>query len=193
MLKRPSSRRKSHSEGIELNLVPILDTMVTLIGFLLFTTSFLAIVSIESPLPQASSEEVQEKLKEKPLQLTVTIKEGEVEIWSPFNKIPTKTFKNIPAIPTSTNPAPSSEGNYDLKGIHEALMAIKKDFPTEQNVVLAPMRNTGYEGMVGLMDALRTIDPTDPPLYLKNAQTGLDEPAKVLFPKVVFGNLLGDQ
>ena len=30
MLKRPSSRRKSSAEGVNLNLVPVLDTMVTM-------------------------------------------------------------------------------------------------------------------------------------------------------------------
>ncbi|MGZ3708243.1 MAG: hypothetical protein ACXWPM_05415, partial [Bdellovibrionota bacterium] len=62
MLKRPSSRRKTSAEGIQLNLVPILDTMVTLIGFLLFSMSFLAVVNIESVVPQASPKNVQEKL-----------------------------------------------------------------------------------------------------------------------------------
>ena len=90
MLKRPTSRRKSHHGPIEINLIPILDTMVTLIGFLLFTTSFLALVSIESPLPQASADDVQEQLKEKPLQLTLSMREKDIEIWSPFEKIRTE-------------------------------------------------------------------------------------------------------
>jgi lysyl-tRNA synthetase class 2 len=64
VLKRPSSRRKSSTEGITLNLVPILDTMVTLIGFMLFTMSFLALVTIESPFPEASSKVLEQKLKE---------------------------------------------------------------------------------------------------------------------------------
>ena len=38
----------------------------------------------------------------------------------------------------------------------------------------------------------RGIEPTDPPIFAKNAQTGLDEAVKTLFPDVIFGNLLGE-
>lgn len=180
MLKRPSSRRKSHQGHSELPLVPILDTMVTLIGFLLFTTSFLGIVAIESPLPQASTEEVQEQLKEKPLQLTITLRDKDVEIWSPFSKIEPKSIPN------------AQEGQPDAKAIHEALLEVKKKFPKEMNAVLVPNKNSPYDTLVALMDTIRTIEATDPPIYIKNEKTGIDEPSKTLFPKIVFGNLLGD-
>jgi biopolymer transport protein ExbD len=154
--------------------------MVTLIGFLLFTTSFLAMVSIESLLPQASPEQVQEKIKEKPLQLTVTVRDDDVQLWSPFQKFPDKFVANLP------------DGTLDTKSIHDAAIEIKKLFPIEETVVLAPKRGTAYENLILIMDAMRNIDPTDPPLYHKNVQSGVDEPTKSLFPKVVFGNLLGD-
>jgi biopolymer transport protein ExbD len=180
VFKRPSSRRNSHGDHAELPLVPILDTMVTLIGFLLFTTSFLGIVSIESPLPQASSDDVQEQIKEKPLQLTLTFREKDVEIWSPFSKIEPKAIPN------------AKGGEPDAKAIHEALIEIKKKFPMESSAVLVPTKDSLYDGMVALMDAVRTIEPTDPPIYVKNEKTGVDEPVKSLFPKILFGNLLGD-
>lgn len=181
MFKRPSSRRKSHATGIELNLVPILDTMVTLIGFLLFTTSFLVLVSIESPIPLASPTEIQEQLKEKPLQLTLTVRKNDIELWSPFSRIPPKAIAN------------DSKGEFDLKAIHEALLEIKKQFPQETSIVLVPRVNTLYDHLIGLMDALRSIEATDPPLYAKNETTGVDEPIKTLFPKIVFGNLMTDE
>lgn len=180
MLKRPSARRKSHQESAELPLVPILDTMVTLIGFLLFTTSFIGIVSIESPLPQASPEEVQSQIenKEKPLQLTLSMREKDIEIWSPFQKIEPRVVVNTPT------------GDPDTQAIHAALLEIKKLFPKEVSVVLVPTQNTPYDRLVSLMDSVRVLEPTDPPLYLKNETTGLDETLKTLFPKVIFGNLL---
>jgi hypothetical protein len=42
------------------------------------------------------------------------------------------------------------------------------------------------------MDSVRTLEATDPPIYTKNEKTGNDEPMKSLFPKIIFGNLLGD-
>ena len=178
MLKRPSSRRNSHHGPVELNLIPILDAMVTLIGFLLFTTSFLAIVSIESPIPQSSADEVQEQAKEKPLHLTLTFRPKDVEIWSPFGKIEPKAI------------AYTAEGQPDTKGIHEALLEIKKKFPLETSVVIVPLVGTLYDSLVSIMDCMRAIEPTDPSIYIKNEKTGVDEPIKSLFPKIVFGNLL---
>lgn len=180
MFKRPSSRRRGETKQVELNLVPILDTMVTLIGFLLFTTSLFVVVSIESPFPTTSPEANQRKLKEKPLQLTLTLREKETEIWSPFDLIPPKRIPNPAA------------GQPDIKAIHETLLAIKQRFPNERKIVFAPAGGVNYDTLISVMDAVRTIEKTDPAIFAKNATTGVDEPQKILFPEVVFGNLLGD-
>lgn len=180
MLKRPSARRpKGHSKQIELNLVPMMDTFVVLIGFLLYTMAFLALVTVETPLPMASPTEVAEKLKEKPLQLTVSFREDETEIWSPFQRIESKKIKNTP------------EGAPDYRALHEALVAVKQKFPNEKKVVLAPTGSINYEILVAAMDSVRILEATDPPLYAKNPETGVDEAQKLLFPEVVFGNILG--
>ncbi len=179
MLKRPTSRRKTKNEQIVLNLVPILDTMVTLIGFLLFTMAFMSLVHIESPFPVTSAEESQAMLKERPLQLTVTLKENEVEVWSPFDKFPTKTIPHV-------------NGKPDTAAMHEALIAVKQQFPTETKVVFVPPATANYDTLISMMDAMRTLSASDTPIYRKNPDTGNDEAVKTLFPEVIFGNLLGD-
>jgi biopolymer transport protein ExbD len=180
MLKRPSSRRKSKGAQIQLNLVPVLDTMVTLIGFLLFTMSFLSLVTIESPFPEASTEIQEQKLKERPLQLTLTLRDKESELWSPFEKVPSKVFPHLDG------------GAPDFMAIHQALVAIKQRYPSETQVVFVPFAGVNYETLIAAMDTMRTIEPTDPAIYMKNAATGVDEAVKALFPNVIFGNLLGD-
>jgi biopolymer transport protein TolR len=181
VLSRPSNRRRgSHDKQIELNLVPILDTMVTLIGFLLFTTSFISIVSIESPAPVVSSQQQEEKLKERPLQLTVTFREEELEIWSPFEKIPAR---KIP------HQAPSTP---NLTALHEALLQIKREFPTETRVIFVPTPGMAYDTLIASMDSVRQVEATDPPIFAKNPVTGNDEAVKTLFGEIVFGNLLGE-
>jgi biopolymer transport protein ExbD len=180
VFKRPSSRRKTHQGGIVLNLVPILDAMVTLITFLLFTMSFLSLGSIESPFPTASTKQIQEKLKEKPLQLTVTLKESGAEIWSPFNKIAPKKVPHNP------------DGTPNAQGIHDVLIGVKKQFPKENSIVIIPASGNTYDELIVVMDSFRTMEAGDPPIFQKNEQTGNDEPLKNLFPNVIFGNLLGD-
>ncbi|MEK7692028.1 MAG: biopolymer transporter ExbD [Bdellovibrionota bacterium] len=179
MFKQPTSRRKSKPQTIAINLVPILDAMVTLIAFMLFSMSFLAVVSIESPFPM-SSPAIQQKLKEKPLQLTLSMADDKVEIWSPFDRISTKVIPHTP------------EGLPNLVVIHETLLGIKQKFPHETNIVVVPLGALNYETLIQVMDSARGIEATDPPIFTANQETGISEPVKALFPNVVFGNLLGD-
>lgn len=180
MFKRPTSRRKTESREISLNLVPILDAMVTLIGFLLFSMSFMALASIESPFPQASREDIETKLKEKPLQLTLTLRDNEAEIWSPFDRIPSRKIPN------------ASAGQPDIKAIHDSLVGIKQQFPTETKLVFVPAAGASYDTLISVMDSVRMVEDSDTPIYRKNPATGNDEAVKTLFPEVIFGNLLGD-
>lgn len=180
MLKRPSSRRKSEKKEVTLNLVPMIDALVTLITFLLFTMSFFAFVSIESPLPMTSKADVQQKLKEKPLQLTVSITEKDMEVWSPFKLIPSKKIPNL------------EEKKPDTKTLHELILGIKEKFPKENKIVLSPYKEASYDILVSIMDAVQTIEPTDPPLFIENPETKINEQAKFLFNQIIFGNLLGD-
>ena len=175
---RPSSRRKGKTSQITLNLVPILDSLVTLISFLLFTMSFLSLVSVETPFPQASTETNQRKLKEKPLQLTVSVRDHDVEIWSPFQKIQSIVIRHADA------------GKPDTAQIHAKLIEVKQKFPQETQVVFVPTAAMNYDTIVAMMDAIRVLEPTDPPIFAPNPQTGTDEPLKALFPQIVFGNLL---
>ena len=85
MLRRPSSQRRSRDkDDLELPLVPILDTFITLIAFLLMATSLLAVTLIDTPVPVVSASPP--KIKQKPLSLTVKIELDRFNISSPFGK-----------------------------------------------------------------------------------------------------------
>ncbi|MBL7716225.1 MAG: biopolymer transporter ExbD [Bdellovibrionales bacterium] len=179
-MHRPSARRNSLQKPVELNLVPILDSLVTLIAFLMMTMSLVNLVSVETPFPMVSSEQNQKLVDEKPLQLTLSFQENAVEIWSPFAKIqPLKI-------------ADSEPGKPDLAKIHAFLVDVKKKFPSETKIVLVPTPTTNYDVIVSIMDSVRILDATDAAIFSKNPKTGLDEQTKTLFPEIVFGNLLGD-
>ena len=179
--KSPSSRRRTHPAEISINLVPMLDALVTLIAFLMYTMAFLNLTMVESPLPMVSNEENLHQLKERPLQLTLTIRDNEVEIWSPFELIPPVKIANI------------TEKNPDLLKIHETLIGVKQKFPTENKLVLVPNGGTSYDAIVAILDAARVLEKTDPPIVAKNPQTQVDETVKTLFGEVIFGNLLGGE
>lgn len=158
----------------------MLDTFVTLIVFLLFTMSFLSLGYIRSPFPVVSPEEVKEKLKTSPLQLTVSVREGETEIWSPFQKFHSITISH------------NKDGNPDVFRIHEEIVKLKQAFPEESTSIFTPHKDLPYDQLVSVMDSMRLLQKTDPPIYVENQESHNKEESKMLFPDLVFANLLGD-
>ena len=179
-MNRPSTRRRPRADAINLNLVPILDAMVTLIAFLLFSMSFLEIVSIETPFPFSSQKEMDEKLKTKPLQLTLTFRDFDVEVWSPFDSSVRKTFPNL------------MPGQPDIKMVHDYLVKTKQRFPQEKQIVIVPFGGANYDTLISVMDSVRLLDAGDPPVYSLDKVTGTEVLLKLLFPEIVFGNLLSE-
>lgn len=178
-LKRPSSRRRSSHAEVQLNLVPMLDALVTMIAFLMYTMAFMSLTMIESPLPIVSSAENQVQLKERPLQLTLTINEKDILLWSPFDLIQQQKIAN------------KDDGTVDLIKLHEAVIAIKQKFPTENKIVLVPKSVTSYDTIVAVLDATHNLEKTDPVISAPNPTTQVQEQVKSIFPDVIFGNLLG--
>lgn len=184
MLRRPSSQRRNSAKGeMELPLVPILDTFVTLIAFLLMATSLLAVTLIDTPVPLVSA--TPPETKEKPLSLTVDVEMDHFEIYSPFGRVKRQRIER-------------KGEDEDFLKLRDALLSIKNDFPFEKQLVLMPGPLVEYEVLVKVMDASREISETDPSLYVKEtvkAEDGTesqqDRLVKDLFPEVVFGNILG--
>ena len=179
MLRRPTHRRHSHSEHAELPLVPILDTLVTLISFLLFTTSFLHLVGLETLLPKVSTAQSPND-PAAPLQLTLTLTDSSAVISSPFNRI--KSL-NIPRLP---------DHQLNLSAIRTTLVTLKQRFPNEDSLVLIPQTTTSYNDIILLMDTTRHLLPSDPPIFMRKKSTGVDQAVAELFPNIIFGHLSDD-
>lgn len=159
----------------------MLDALVTMIAFLMYTMAFLQFTMLESPLPVVSTEENQAQLKEKPLQLTLTVKKEGLLVWSPFELIPQTVIPN------------RSDSQVDTGRLHEVLLSIKQTHPMEKKLVLVPLAQTSYDTIVALLDSARVLEKTDPTIVAKNPKTGVAETIDALFPEIVFGNLLGDE
>ena len=181
MLKRPSSRRHSAPQEIQINLVPMLDALVTMIAFLMYTMAFMSLAMLESPLPVVSTEENATQIEEKPLQLTLSIGDQDVMLWSPFDLIPQITIPH------------QSDGRIDTLKIHEKVLELKQKFPTEKKIVLVPQANTSYESIISIIDSVKYLEKTDPLISALNPKTGVQEQVKELFSETVFGNLLGGE
>jgi biopolymer transport protein ExbD len=157
----------------------MMDALVTMISFLMYTMAFLSFTMIESPLPIVSPDTNQQQLRDRPLQLTVTVNENDILIWSPFDLIPQQKITNKP------------DGSVDFLKLHESLIAIKQKFLNEDKVILVPQGVTSYDTIVSVIDSIKNFEKTDPIISIKNPKTGIQEQAKYLFSEIVFGNLLG--
>jgi biopolymer transport protein ExbD len=183
MFKTPSSRRLSKQEEVQINLIPILDALVTLIAFLLFSSSFLAIVAVDTPLPLlAPATEQIEQLKEKPLQLTAYIQADKIIIADWTGSRENHTIPNI------TNPN-NNQLEYDYASFHQKLIEIKSRHPKETKLILKPDSGVSYETLIALMDSARNIEKTDNPIYVTN-ENGVEVPETKLFPEIIFGNIM---
>ena len=157
----------------------MLDALVTMISFLMYTMAFLSFTMIESPLPIVSPDTNQHQLRSRPLQLTLTLNENDVLLWSPFDLIAQQHIAN------------KADGQPDLLKLHETLIGIKQKFLTENKLILVPKGVTSYDTIIAVIDAVKNLDKTDPVIVIKNEKTGVQEQAKQLFGEIVFGNLLG--
>jgi biopolymer transport protein ExbD len=185
MLKRPSSRRRSEHAEVNINLVPMLDALVTMISFLMFTMAFLSVTSIDSPLPLFKSDEKIEQPKTTPLQLTLNITPTGLELYSPFNKIPKIVIPNKPDAEGKPNMP-------DYEELHRNVVSIRAKFPEENKIIFMPSSSTNYDVLIRLSDKVKNLEKTDEPIGVKNPTTGVTEEAKSIYEEIVFGNLLGD-
>ena len=150
----------------DLNIVPMIDMMVILVFFLIFTAVFskTTILELNLPAPNASIPDLPEGL-----QLEVIVRPDRIEVADRRTGI-LKSLPNLPA-------------GYDLVGLSEYLKAVKAKFPDklDSNVLLAP--DIPYDTLVQVMDTVRVWEVDDG--TYRNAE---------LFPDISVGEvpLVGD-
>ncbi|GMW07356.1 MAG: biopolymer transporter ExbD [Gammaproteobacteria bacterium] len=137
-VRRQHSRRRG---AADLNLLPMIDMMVILVFFLIFTAVFsrTSILELNLPAGDASVPELPQGL-----QLEVIVREGVIEVADRRTGI----MKNLP----------SAAGVYDLQGLSEYLKAVKAKFPDKDDatILLAPV--IPYDVLVQVMDTVRIYD-----------------------------------
>ena len=175
MSYKTPTRRKAKKQPEGINLIPILDAVFIFIFFLLMSTQFVKIFDISSDIPIISNQQPPKK-KDKPLALTVAIKEKGFTITT---GVPARIVANIKKL----------SGEYDLTTLHDFLITLKKSNLKEEDVILEPTADISYDEMIKIMDAVRLLKNTDDTLFKKD-KDGIDVQIKTLFSKIIFGNLM---
>ncbi|RME29921.1 MAG: hypothetical protein D6806_00785 [Deltaproteobacteria bacterium] len=184
MAEKPSERSKSATESVDLDIVPYMDIVFSLVAFILFTSTGLLQIGVinvnapkyQDPLSAGMSQQTENK-KKKELNLTVGItykgifiagvggilggeekKEGDKQGQEGAKPtIPLKT--SDPACRQAlANKTPPPASCYDWVKLTTEMVKIKNEFPDETRIFIYAQPDIPYEILVKAMDATRQVE-----------------------------------
>jgi biopolymer transport protein ExbD len=134
----------------DLNIVPMIDMMVILVFFLLFTAVFsnTNILELNLPAPNSSVPELP-----KGLQLEVHVRHASIDIADRNSGI----LRSLPM---------TADG-YDYKGLSEYLQFVKAKYPTVTEASVLLEQDIPYDVLVQTMDNVRLWEMNDAPAFTK--------------------------
>jgi len=177
---KPSERSKSATRAVELNLIPYMDIVTSILIFMLFTSTGLiqiGVINVNAPRYQdpmeAGAGQQDSDPDKKQLNLTVGITykglfiagvggvlgqvNGAEEGEKPEQKGPTiPLFTHDAACREALakkTPAPAS--CYDYPRLTGEMLKIKNEFPEETKIIIYAQPDVPYEVLVKVMDATR--------------------------------------
>jgi len=144
----------------EINVVPMIDMMIILVFFLIFTAVFTKTNILELNLPGADT-----AVPDLPegLNLEVIIRKDVIEVADRG----TGLLKSLPRV----------GADYDLKALSEYLQLVKSKYPDKQDATILLEQEIQYDTLVHVMDTVRVFQ-------IPGSQWGLAE----LFPDVSVGD-----
>ncbi len=134
----------------DLNMVPMIDVMVILVFFLLFTAVFSKTNILELNLPAPNATLPDQQLG---FQLEVIVRNDKIQIADRS----TGVLKTLP----------NTAAGYDLPGLTEFLQRVKVKYPDLLNANLLLEHDIAYDYMIQVMDTMRTFDVPDSKTFEK--------------------------
>jgi biopolymer transport protein ExbD len=181
--RRRTFRQRVEDSTYELNLAPMLDMMVALVPFLLLSIAFVRLVVVETKIPQpvakALKQDRDKKDRDVNIRMEVSAKKGVMILVKEKGK---KTKKYSVKL---------KEGSFDVDAVHSKLVSIKQQYPKVFRLEILPKDNVVYKDVVQLMDTARYTTNSDPQLFVVDDETKEKVPSKLIFPDVIFGNVVG--
>lgn len=136
VLRNHASYRGRH----DLNVVPMIDMMVILVFFLIFTAVFTRTNVLQLNLPSNTS------VPDLPqgLNLEVIIRKSGIEVADRG----TGKLRDIPM---------NEQGGYDLPALSEFLQAVKTKYPDKSDASILLEQDISYDTLVQVMDTVRVF------------------------------------
>jgi biopolymer transport protein ExbD len=128
----------------ELNVVPMIDMMVILVFFLIFSAVFTRTSILELNLPSANTE-----VPDLPqgLQLEVIVRKDRIEVADRA----TGLLKSLPSADNNGN------NEYDYRGLSQYLQLVKSKYPDKTDASILLESDISYDTVVQTMDTVRVF------------------------------------
>ena len=166
----------------ELNLAPMLDIIVSIVPMLLMSMVFVHITTIDTPVPQ---------VVEKAIAAANEKNRDQVQILLSVSKQAGFKFTITDKGHTEERVVSLKGNDFDLAGLYKEILSVKKLYPDVFRLELNPEENVDLDQIVLVMDQVRTLKPGEPKVVFKDVETGKSLETNLLFPDVVFGNVVG--
>jgi biopolymer transport protein ExbD len=170
------SRRHHASHEFELNLTPIIDCFVTLICFLLLSTTYVNLVSLDAKVPiSVPTTAAQAEKDDKPkFKLELNVKKTGMELM--ITGAGDLSGKRTIALK-------------DYKTLHAELVKVKHQKSKEFSIHFTSEIDMPYEELVRYMDTTRNLEPSDGIFTITDERNGQTVKVDTLFPDFVMANL----
>lgn len=174
-------RTRNVDSTFDLNLAPVLDIIVSIVPMLLLSVAFLQVRMIETPVPQVVAEKIAEQKQQK--QISISLK---------VNKSSGFIFTIVDGGKKNDVNVALKAGQYDYDALLETALKIKRQYTDIFKLDLEPSVNVSYDEIIKTMDAVRRIPNTASKLTFLDSKTGQNVQTDLMFPDVVFSNVIGD-
>jgi biopolymer transport protein ExbD len=175
-------RRRLDDSTFALNLAPMLDIIVSITPMLLLSVVFVKINVIESPLPQAVQEAIQAQ-KENPEAVSIQLKMEKDKGFEFVVNDNGQTHSSLVAL---------VDGKVDLEALKREAVQVKQRYPQIFRLDLMPSEHISLNDIVAVMDKVRKVGPQEPRFAFNDPKTGSKVETDLLFPNVIFSNVMGD-
>lgn len=137
-VKRNHSRQRGRNE---LNVVPMIDIMLIMVFFLIFSAVFTRTSILELNLPAANA-----AVPDLPqgLQLEVVVRKERIQVVDRLSGTELKAL-------------PNNERGYDFVGLSEFLQLVKSKYPDKTDAAILLEPNIEYDTLVQTMDCVRVF------------------------------------
>lgn len=168
--------REARAEDEELNLIPVMNLMVTLIPFLLLGAAFYHLGVVPASIPENVPASDSEPPKEIKVTVNLSLQMDKAVVSGSAMGLDEEATAALDAT------FPSKNGVPDLKALQAHLYGIRTQYPKSDTVILLPADELRYEKLIEILDFVRER---------KTGKSGPDgDIVEQLFPVTVFSKLL---